>query len=436
MRADKWVMRKQAVVFIVFMLVFAGLGSAALAKQSSARSQQSAAVRAEKRLGPKPLPHWYWRWVDWRLGEGYAKGHGLQARLRPSDAPLLIEHWAWRRLHLFLLARSSRGGGNAPVSSTANTYNHVIAYTRHRPAFTAKRTIAVRNAAELEAAISNLRPGDLVKATTRFRVTGGMVIRNRLAAPAELDLSGVSFVYSGGYNVQAVLINNARNLYIYGGNLSTAGTGGTCLTDHGSQYVLWWGFYLHNCGGSGFAAFTAPGSGPVDHDDFQGTITKVGQTLAWDPHSEKGTGVHGAILWDAQTSYAFTNNRFAFFAHDIPTGACVELGNEQPASQAAGNVLYEKCVNETEVAQRQTGGNGLQLWGDTDNLGLDIPYLEVVHAEGRALETGGIDQGQSLAGVTVDYGRAVNTNLSPRFAGQDAWDTYGGVVYKRVRTTR
>ena len=82
----------------------------------------------------------------------------------------------------------------------------------------------MRNAAELEAAISNLRPGDLVKATTSFTVTGGMVIRNRLAAPAELDLSGVSFVYSGGYNVQAVLINNARNLYIYGGDLSTAGT--------------------------------------------------------------------------------------------------------------------------------------------------------------------------------------------------------------------
>ena len=285
------------------------------------------------------------------------------------------------------------------------------------------------NASQLQAALSNLRPGDLVKATTAFTVNGSTVIRNRLAAPAELDLTGVSFVFSGGFNAQAVLINNAKNLYIYGGDLSTADTGGTCLTDHGSQHVRWWGFNVHDCGGSGFAAFTAPGSGPVDHDDFQGTITRVGQTLAWDPHSEKGTGVHGAILWDAQTRYAFTHNRFAFYAHDIPTGACVELGNEQPASQAGGNVLYEKCVNETEVAKRQTGGNGLQLWGDTDNLGLDVKYLEVVNAQGRALETGGIDQGQSLAGVTVEYGRATNTNLNPRFAGQSPWDSYGGVVY-------
>ena len=419
--------------FILFMLVFAGVGSSAQAKQSkTAPTRQAATIRAEKRLGPKPLPHWYWRWLEWRLGEGYAKGHGLEARLRPDRAPRRIDGWAWRRLHLFLRARILGGGAGGPVTSAGSAYDRAIAYTHNRPAFTPKRTIMVDNAAELRAAISNLQPGELVQARGRFTVSGGMVIRNRLAAPAELDLQGVSFVYSGGANVQAVFINNALNLYIYGGDLSTAGTGGTCLTDHGSQYVLWWGFHIHNCGGSGFAAFTAPGSGPVDHDDFQGTITKVGQTVAWDPHAEKGTGVHGAILWDAPTSYAFTNNRFAFYAYNIPTGACVELGNEQPASQATGNVLYERCVNENEVAKRQTGGNGLQLWGDTDTLGLDVKYLEVDHAEGRALETGGLSQGQSVAGVTVEYGRAVKTNLSPRFAGQSPWDSYGGVVYQRV----
>jgi hypothetical protein len=292
----------------------------------------------------------------------------------------------------------------------------------------------VRNASGLRAAIANLQPGDLVKATASFTVSGITVIDNRLTSPAELDLDGVRFVYTGGANHPAVWLDNARNLYIYGGNLSTAGTGGTCLTDHGSQYVLWWGFYLHNCGGSGFAAFTAGAS--VDHNDFEGTVTKVGQTLAWDPHPEKGTGVHGAILWDANTNYAFTNNRFAFNAHDIPTGACVELGNDQPSAQASGNVLYEKCVNETEVASQQTGGNGLQLWGDTDTLGLDVKYLEVDNAQGRALDTQGLYPRRTLRGVTVEYGRASRTNLNPRFAGQNPWDSYGGVVYKQVRPAR
>lgn len=425
-------MRKQVAVVLLLMLVFAGAGSSALAKRSSVRSSQAAAVRKEKQLGPKPTPHWYWRWVEWRLGEGYAKGHPHESPLRPSKTPARISHWAWRRLHFFLLARGNGRGG--PVSNGAESYENAISYTRQRPAFTPTRTVDVSNAAELGAAISNLRPGDLVKATTRFTVRGITVIKNRLSSPAELDLSGVRFVYSGGENHPAVWLNNALNLYIYGGSLSTAGTGGTCLTDHGSQHVLWWGFYLHDCGGSGFAAFSTGAS--VDHNDFEGTITNVGQTLAWDPHSEKGTGVHGAILWDANTNYAFTNNRFAFYAHDIPTGACVELGNDQYSSQAGGNVLYEKCVNETEVATRQTGGNGLQLWGDTNSLRLDVKYLEVENAQGRALDSRGLNLGQTLAGVTVEYGRASRTNRSPRYAGQSPWDTYGGVVYKRVRPAR
>ena len=36
------------------------------------------------------------------------------------------------------------------------------------------------------------------------------------------------------------------------------------------------------------------------------------------------------------------------------------------------------------MAHSQTGGNGLQLWGDTDTLGLDVKYLEVDNAQGRA----------------------------------------------------
>lgn len=428
-------MRKQLTIVILLVVLSGVAGSSALAKQSSAKSAQAAAIRAEKRLGPKPTPHWYWRWSEWRLGEGYAKGHPRRPGLRPTQAPRRIQRWAWQRFHYFLLARATTGRLRVPLPNAVG-YERAISYTRTRPAFTPTRTVRVGNAAQLLAAISNLQPGDLVKATRPFTVNGITMIKNRLPAPAELDFTGISFVYSGGGNNPAVGINNARNLYIYGGDLSTAGTGGTCLNDHGSQHVLWWGFYIHDCGGSGFAAFTAPGSGPVDHDDFEGTITKVGQTLKWDPHSEKGTGVHGAILWDSQTSYPFTNNRFAFYVHDIPTGACVELGNEQPASQASGNVLYEKCVNEMEVAHRQTGGNGLQLWGDTDNLGLDVKYLEVRNAEGRALDTQGLSPGCSLAGVTVEYGFASSTNLNPRFAGQSPWDSYGGVAYERVRPAR
>ena len=76
------------------------------------------------------------------------------------------------------------------------------------------------------------------------------------------------------------------------------------LTVHGSQHVLWWGFYLHDSGSTGFAAFTAPGHQRARRPrrlpghDHQGR-----PNLAWDPHcaNECGTGLHGAILWDGAT---------------------------------------------------------------------------------------------------------------------------------------
>jgi hypothetical protein len=119
--------------------------------------------------------------------------------------------------------------------------------------------------------------------------------------------------------------------------------------------------------------------------------------------------------------------------HDIPTGACVEFGNDQPASNATGNVLYLKCVRETAVAQRMTSGNALQCWGDTDTLGLDVKYIEGDHLQGYAFWAGGVYPGQNLHGVTIEYGRASRTNLNPRYAGRSPWDVRWGVAYKRVR---
>jgi hypothetical protein len=289
----------------------------------------------------------------------------------------------------------------------------------------------VSDGAELRSAISTLRAGDLVKATTSFTVSGTTVIKNRLSSPAELDLSGVRFVYSGGQDYPAVWLDDAENVRIYGGDASTADTGGSCVDVYGSQHVLWWSFTAHDCGGSGFDVCTCAGL-TVDHNDFQGTIWKVGQNLRWDPHPEKGSGEHAALLWDSKYTSAFTNNRFALYAHDIPTGACVEIGNKE-AAPATGNVLYEKCVNATFVAKTQTGGNALQVWGYTDKLGLDVKYLEGENLQGYALRDGGVYSGQTLSGLTVEHGHASHTNKNPLYAGKSPWMTDSGVVYGHVR---
>ncbi len=119
-------MGKQASIVLSVLLLFAGASSAAIVTRSLNPSRHlAAAIQLEKRLGPKPTPRWYWRWAEWRLGGGYAKGHACQANLRPKAAPHQIPAWAWERLHYFLLARSGRRlasrRNRGPHTSTSTT---------------------------------------------------------------------------------------------------------------------------------------------------------------------------------------------------------------------------------------------------------------------------------------------------------------------------
>jgi hypothetical protein len=101
-------MRKHLAVVALLMLLSAGMGSSALLSRAFAQSPRLSAAQEEKRIGPKPTPAWYWRWMDWRLGEGYAKGHAQEHRLRPEHAPRAVPRWAWLKLHFFMLARLER----------------------------------------------------------------------------------------------------------------------------------------------------------------------------------------------------------------------------------------------------------------------------------------------------------------------------------------
>lgn len=313
------------------------------------------------------------------------------------------------------------------------TYASEIAYASALPAFTPTRTVNVTTAAGLKAALANLQAGDLVKATAPFTITVGgsadaLTISSRLSSYAELDLTGVSILYTGGQNYDGVWLKNPSHIRILGGDISTDDTGGACISLQGGTYLTWYGFTAHDCGGTGFGASGA--FAPTEHDDIQGTITKVGQNLAWDPHAEKGTGEHCVNL-DDKNNYPFDSNRFAFYCHDIPTGAGVEYGASIAANPPVSNTLVVKCVNLTEVATIQTGGNCLQFWG-VNGQQLDVKYLEVSNAEGYALWDGGMNSGATLPGVKVEYGTATGTNKNSRYAGQNPWSDRLGEVYEQV----
>jgi hypothetical protein len=323
------------------------------------------------------------------------------------------------------------GGGGSGGSGGAGVtgYDQAISYTQTRPPFTPLRTVHVSSASELKNAIANLQAGDLVQATAPFTVSGETVISKALSSWAVLDLgSHVTFEYSGGSDVPAVYINRSSHLRIYGGIATTDRTGGGCILSHGLDHVLWWGFYAHDCGGTGLSMFPVTDGGAITNNDFQGEITRAGLNLAWDPHAEKGTGLHGANLDDSGL-YPFTDNRFALYVHDEPAGACIEYGsNDVPPVR---NTIILKCVNETDVSTTQTGGNAIQFWGVAGQAA-DIKYLEASNLQGFALYDHGMYSGATLHGVTVEYGRAAKTNLNPRYAGQNPWQKGKGEVYQDV----
>lgn len=326
-------------------------------------------------------------------------------------------------------------GIDRAIPTKESRYEQAISYTRTRAPFKPVRIIKVGTGSRLKSALSHLRPGDLVEATADFTVSSStspaLVVKNRLSAPAVIDLTGhaVRFVYTGRKNETAVWLDDPKNLRIYGGDMSTSDTGGTCLTSYGGQYVTWWYFTAHDCGGTG-AAFSG-GRAPTQHDDFNGTIWTVGQNLNWDPHAEKGTGLHCVNL-DDHNLYPFQDNRFSFYCHDIPTGAAIEYGASQASRpKPTDNVIYLLAVDLTDVAKDQTGGNGIQFWG-VNGQSAEIKYIQVDNAEGYALRDGGMNAGATLKGVTVEYGRASNTNQNPRYAGQNPWSSRLGEVYEDV----
>jgi len=141
---------------------------------------------------------------------------------------------------------------------------------------------------------------------------------------------------------------------------------------------------------------------------------------------------------DADTTFAFTGNRLAFYCHDDPVGAAFAFGSAPIltdlgfATSSEKNTLILEAANLDCTATTQTCGNGVELWGLTDQMGLDIKYLEVTGAYGYPFYDKGVSSGSSLAGVTVDYARAVNDELHPYPTGQPFWGEPKGQTYKDV----
>jgi hypothetical protein len=328
------------------------------------------------------------------------------------------------------------------TSSGTLSYASAIAYADTRPAFTVLREVDVASQAELQSAITNIRAGDLVKATTGFSVSGEFKISVNPSGPAEIDLGtgsgAVTFSYTGTSDLPSVWIVNSSNLRIFGGEVhgpppGQVGNGGVMV--YHATNVLWWHFHIHDVAGIGLSLY--PVSGAISGCDFQGEVDHWGENTSYDPHAEKGTGVHGANVSDVGGGI-YTNNRLALYAHDGPAGAAIQIGNPDGSGQISGNTIILKAVNLTMHATSQVAGNALQEWGGVP-MQINVPYLEASNLQGRAVDANGVYSGVNQTRVIVGYGRATNTNLNTSLSTTESsvsptapWDPRHSTTYQNV----
>jgi hypothetical protein len=328
-------------------------------------------------------------------------------------------------------AGGSSGNTGGASGGTAKTYASETNFAA--AAFTAVRTINVTTQSAFMTAWNAIQPGDLIN-VSGVTFTGEITLANKnLTNWAEIHFdASTKFVgVSSVQNLPAVWINNDSYIRFYGGDISDSASGGQAgpgILVYDSSYITWWGFVSHDVGRDGLDIFSV--NKPNSSLDFKGEVYHWGLNLAWDPHAEKGTGLHGANLGDS--NYGMQDSRVALYAHDGAAGAGIEAGGSKSTDFFKNNTIYVWCQNLTMVALSQTGGNCVQYWGEnvTGNV---IKYLEAENLQGRPYETGGMYSGQSLSSDTIEYGRASNTNLNKNINDSIPqsvlWDYQFGTVF-------
>jgi hypothetical protein len=332
-----------------------------------------------------------------------------------------------------VLSLSSAPGASAGRhAAKAPTWARATAF--RRPAFKPARVVDVTTQAAFAAAWNAIRPGDeiLVHGVT---FTGEVAMNDKqLDGWAEVHFdSATRFAGVPSGNFPAVWVNADRHVRFYGGKITNPhGSAGILIYD--SADVTWWGFTIDRTGGTGLMV---QGIRSTNRRlDLKGSISRWGLDAALDPHSEPGTGLHGALLADA--NFGVTDSRFALDLHDGAAGAGVEAGGSRSSDLFERNRLYLTCSNLTMRAVSQIAANCLQFWGE-NVIGNRVGYLAASRLQGRPYDANGMYPNQSLATDVVEYGRASGTNLSPYLGRTETgipaarrWDRRDGTVFRNV----
>jgi hypothetical protein len=282
--------------------------------------------------------------------------------------------------------------------------------------------ITVSSASAFSTAIANARAGQVIDVLGNVSIPGEFTGFNRVVSGGTVDVvfePGAGFTGNGGSDLPAVWIRNSGGWRIWGGTITNPDGEGILMYAMPGPFT-WTGFTVSDTGDTCVALY--PVGGNINGVTLKGVAGTANPNLTYDPHAEKGTGIHAWNLADA-TGGVLENSTIAADVLDQATGAGVEVAMSQIGP---GVTLYTRATHLgfavpgtswTGDAQTQVAGNVVQLWGGTPTGALDVKYAEGNDIRGRIVESDGVSGSANFSRSTVELGLASGPILqNPRLS--------------------
>ncbi|HXH95963.1 MAG TPA: hypothetical protein VNH40_02025 [Gaiellaceae bacterium] len=297
--------------------------------------------------------------------------------------------------------------------------------------------IVIHSAREFRLAMRAAKAGQTFEVLRNVRIDRTFAGWNRVIHGGVVNVvfdPGAGFVGSPKPDHAAVFVRGSGGWRIWGGTITNLVGGGLRFYSLPGPFT-WTGFVVGQTADSGVAVY--PVGGDITHLTLVGRSGSSSQNLAFDPHQEKGTGLHAWNIADANGGYV-SDSTFATSSVDQATGAAVEVRTDRIGSNV---VLYASArhlgfalrgTSWTGDAQSQVAGNVVQLWDEGGKAGsLDIRYAEGNDIQGRILDTHGCSG--DLSSVRLDYGRAAGPILQNPRLSRVAYLTKNGLRLGEVQ---
>jgi hypothetical protein len=319
------------------------------------------------------------------------------------------------------------------------TFDSVTAYL-DSPRPHLRNAINVSTAAAFRSAIAHAKPGKTINVAGNVQISGQFMGFNRVISGGTVNVvfqPGAGFLGDSRNRYAAVHVENSGGWRIWGGTIQNPNGSGLQIYSIPGPFT-WTGFKVSNTGDTCVAVYPGHDNGSTPANIKGLTLKGVAGTakpnLSFDPHKEKGTGIHAWNIADA-TGGLVSNTTLAMDTVDQATGAAVEVDTGRIGADVK---LYARATHVGFAipgtpwngdAQVQDAGNVFQLWGASIPRGgsLDLAYAEGNNVQGRILDTGGVSSSANLAHASLDYGRATGPIVQNPNLGKVAYATKGGI---------